>query len=70
MRYLGHIIGKNRVRLNPKKIVTLKEFPVPRPQKNVKKILGSAGYYRKFIEIFQKIANPLNPLTYNYGHSP
>ena len=38
----------------------MKEFPVPKTQKNVKQFLGLAGYYRRFIEGFSKIANPLN----------
>ena len=36
IRYLGHIIDKNGVRPDPKKIITVKEFPVSKTQKNVK----------------------------------
>ena len=45
----------------PKKI-SLKELPVPKTQKNVKQFSGSAGYYRRFIEGFSKLTNPLNQL--------
>ena len=62
IQYLGHIIDKNGVRPDPKKIIAVKEFPVPKTQKNVKQFLGLAGYYRSFIEGFSKIANPLNQL--------
>ena len=62
MGYLGHIIDKNGVRPDPKKIIAVKEFPVPKTQKNVKQFLGLAGYYRRFIKEFSKIANPLNKL--------
>ena len=48
----GHIIDKNGVRPDPKKIIAVKEFPVPKTQKNVKQLLGLAGYYRRFIEGF------------------
>ena len=34
--YLGHIIDKNGVRPDPKKIIAVKNFPVPKRQKNVK----------------------------------
>ena len=60
--YLGHIIDKNGFRPDPKKIIAVKEFPVQKTQKNVKRFLGLAGYYRRFIEGFSKIANPLNQL--------
>ena len=60
--YLGHIIDKNGVRPDPKKIIAVKEFPGPKTQKNVKQFLGFAGYYARFIEVFSRIANPLNQL--------
>ena len=40
----------------------VKEFPVPKTQKNGKQFSGLARYYRRFIEGFSKIANPLNQL--------
>ena len=60
--YLGHIIDKNGVRSDPKKIIAVKNFPVPKTQKNVKQFLGLAGYYRRFIDGFSKIASPFNQL--------
>ena len=62
VRYLGHIIDQNGVRPDPKKIIAVKNFPVPKTQKNVKQFLGFAGYYRRFINGFSKIASPLNQL--------
>ena len=53
--YLGHIIDKNGVRADSKKIITVKNFPIPRTQKNIKQFLGLAGYYRQFIDGFQKL---------------
>ena len=60
--YLGHIIDKNGVRRDLKKILAVKNFPVQKTPKNVKHFLGLAGYYRRFIDIFSKIASPLNQL--------
>jgi len=57
--YLGHIITKNGVRPDPKKIIVVKNFPIPKTRKNIKQFLGLAGYYRRFIENFSKIAKPL-----------
>ena len=54
--YLDHIINKNGVHPDPKKIIAVKNFPVPKTQKNDKQFLGLAGYYRRFIDGFSKIA--------------
>ena len=50
--YLGHIIDKIGVRPDPKKIIAVKNFPVPKTQENVKQFLGLARYYRRFIDGF------------------
>ena len=60
--YLGHIIDKEGVRPDPKKIEAVKSFPTPKNPKNIKQLLGLAGYYRRFIDGFSKIATPLNQL--------
>jgi len=60
--YLGHIIGENGVRPDPKKIEAVQNFPIPKNAKNVKQFLGLAGYYRRFIKGFSKIAKPLTNL--------
>ena len=41
--YLGHIIDKNGVRSDPKKIIAVKNFPVPKTKKNLKQFLRSAA---------------------------
>ena len=60
--YLGHLIDKNGVHPDPKNIIAVKNFPVPKIQKNVKQSLGLSGYYRRFIDGFSKIASALNQL--------
>jgi len=59
MIYLGHIITEDGIRPDPNKLYAVEKFPVPRKIKNVQSFLGLAGYYRKFIENFSKIAKPL-----------
>jgi len=61
--YLGHIIGEDGVRPDPQKIAAVKNFPPPKSLKNVRQFLGLAGYYRRFIPQFSKIARPLSQLT-------
>ena len=60
--YLGHVITQSGVKPDPRKIEAVKDFPVPRSQKNVKQFLGLIGYYRRFIQDFAKIAKILNNL--------
>ena len=60
--YLGHIIGENGVQPDPKKIQAVKDFPIPKNPKNIKQFLGLAGYYRRFIKGFSKLAKPLTNL--------
>jgi len=61
--YLGHIIIKDGIRSDPSKLYVVEKFPVSRKVKDVQSFLGLAGYYRKFIDDFSKIAKPLTKLT-------
>jgi len=49
--------------LDPSKLTTIKEFPTLRKVKDIQSFIGLAGYYRKFITDFSKIAKPLTKLT-------
>ena len=60
--YLGHVIGQTGVRPDEKRITAVKEYPEPRTTKELKGFLGLAGYYRRFIPNFSKIAKPLTEL--------
>lgn len=60
--YLGHIIGSDGVRPDPAKVKAVMNFPIPKNPKNIKQFLGIAGYYRRFIPNFSKIAKPLTDL--------
>ena len=61
--YLGHVISKEGVRPDNKKLVAVREFPRPQNIKNVRQFLGLAGYYRRFIKGFSDIAKLLTILT-------
>ncbi|KAL6427136.1 hypothetical protein ACFW04_008638 [Cataglyphis niger] len=61
--YLDHIISENRISPDLSKLTAIKEFPTPKKVKDVQSFIGLAGYYRKFIEDFSKIAKPLTKLT-------
>ena len=61
--YLGHIVTAEGVKPNPQKLEAVSNFKQPRNPTDIKSFLGLAGYYRKFIRNFSKIAKPLTELT-------
>ena len=48
VNYLGHIISKDGIKVNPFKIDAVKSYPLPKNQHDVRSFLGLANYYRKF----------------------
>jgi hypothetical protein len=56
---LGHHISSSGITVDPAKIQIIINLPEPINQKDVRSFLGYAGYYRRFIENFSKIALPL-----------
>lgn len=57
--YLGHKCSLRGVEPDERIILSVKEFPAPTTIKKLQSFLGLANYYRKFINGFAKIANPL-----------
>jgi hypothetical protein len=65
VEYLGHLVGKYGVRVDPKKIDTMQDWPHPKTLKSLLGFLGLTGYYRKFVKNYGKIAAPLIALLKN-----
>ena len=61
--FLGHVISVERVSVDPQKIEAVVNWKPPKNVSEVISFLGLAGYYRKFVEGFSKIAAPLTKLT-------
>ena len=62
VEFLGHVISGKGIEPNPKKIKVVQDQIPPKDKKQVKSFLGLAGYYRKFVRDFSKIAFPLTRL--------
>lgn len=63
IEYLGMIISKGHISMDPKKLAGVLEWPEPFKVKHVQAFLGFANFYRRFIKDFAKIARPLTDLT-------
>ncbi|GKA31268.1 putative reverse transcriptase domain-containing protein [Tanacetum coccineum] len=63
VQFLGHVINREGVHVDPAKIEAVKNWPVPKSPTEVRQFMGLAGYYRRFIEGFSLIAKPLTKLT-------
>ena len=61
--FLGHVISAEGVSVDPQKIEAVVNWKPPKNVPEVRSFLGLAGYYRKFVEGFSKIAAPLTKLT-------
>ena len=62
-KYLGLIVGKDGIKMDPSRTEAIRKYPVPKNGREVRRFLGLASYYRKFIPDFAKIAVPLYYLT-------
>ena len=60
--YLEHIVSKDRVETDPKKIKVIQDWPVPETVYDVRSFPGFTNYYRKFLFRYSQIARPLNAL--------
>ena len=63
MSFLGHIISKDGIAVDPEKIKAVVEWPAPKSVTEIRSFLDLAGYYRRFVEGFSKIAGPMTRLT-------
>ncbi|GJS29127.1 putative reverse transcriptase domain-containing protein [Tanacetum coccineum] len=63
VHFLGHVVNSEGIHVDPNKIEAVKNWNPPKTLTEIRSFLGLAGYYRRFIINFSKIAKPLTLLT-------
>ncbi|GJW52422.1 putative reverse transcriptase domain-containing protein [Tanacetum coccineum] len=63
VQFLGHVIDSRGIHVDPTKIESNKNWASPKTPMEIRQLLGLAGYYRRFIEGFSKIAKLMTKLT-------
>jgi len=61
--FLGVVIGPDGIEMEKEKVEGVLSWPQPKNVKDVRKFLGLANYYRRFIKDFAQVARPMNMLT-------
>ena len=59
---MGHVLSEGGVAVDPSKVQDVLNWGQPKSVPDVCSFLGLAGYYRRFIENFSKIARPMTQL--------
>ncbi|KAG7485602.1 hypothetical protein JOB18_014053 [Solea senegalensis] len=70
VRYLGYHLGGGQVRPQIQKTAAVAACPRPKTKKEVRRFLGLAGYYRRFIPAFSELTSPLTDLTRKGASDP
>ncbi|GJV35338.1 putative reverse transcriptase domain-containing protein [Tanacetum coccineum] len=63
VHFLRHVVNNDGIHVDPSKIEAVKNWKVPKTPSEIRSFLGLAGYYRRFIANFSKVAKPLTSLT-------
>jgi hypothetical protein len=63
VQFQGHVIDRGGLHVDPSKVDAVKKWNAPKSATEIRQFLGLAGYYRRFIENFSKIVQPLTKST-------
>ena len=63
LHFLGHVVGREGVKVDPLKVAVIAKWPVPKNLKELQAFLGLGNYFRKFVNYFSSMVAPLTALT-------
>ncbi|KAG5875773.1 hypothetical protein JTB14_022482 [Gonioctena quinquepunctata] len=62
MRYLGYVVNRNGLHVDPDKVKAMLDIPSPTNVSEVRRIVGTFSWYRRFVESFSSIIAPITAL--------
>ncbi|MCP4055404.1 MAG: hypothetical protein GY739_20660, partial [Mesoflavibacter sp.] len=62
VHFLGLLLDKEGLHTDPDKVLAVTKYPPPTTMKELRRFLGMAGYFRRFISNYSAIAKPLTHL--------
>ena len=65
IKYLGHIISKDGVRVDNNKYKAIQNWPAPKSKKDAQSFIGFVNFYRRFIFRISEKVEPINKLAYS-----
>lgn len=65
VEFLGHIVGADGVKVDPRKVKAVEDWPVPTSVHELRSFLGLANYFRRFLQGYSSLVRPLTDLLKN-----
>lgn len=65
---LGQLVGANGIKVDPKKVQHVQDWPVPKDMHQLRAFQGLANYFRKFIQGYSALVKPLTDLLRKEAH--
>ena len=63
MTFVGYLVSKEGIGMDPAKVSAILDWPTPKSVKEVQSYLGFANFYKKFINNYSSLTSPLTSLT-------